>query len=207
MTPASARRGRARARRGGRLLAALAAALTCCSAALAGCSTGDDAVVSGSQFTFVAPGGQTRIEYPRAERQSLTVTGEDLMSPGKQLSTKDFAGKVVVLNVWGQWCPPCRAEAPELQQVHDPDGGVVVLGIDVRDPVRETAQDFMRDRKLTYPSLYDPSGRVMLQMKGLPRNVVPLTLVLDKRHRVANVFLEPVLAADLKPVLKRLTAE
>jgi len=175
--------------------------------ALAGCSTGDDAVVSGSQFTFVAPGGKTRIEYSPDERQQLTVTGEDLMKPGKQLSTKDFAGKVVVLNVWGQWCPPCRAEAPELQQIHDPDGGVVVLGIDVRDPVRETAQDFLRDRKLSYPSLYDPSGRVMLQLRGLPRNVVPLTLVLDEQHRVANVFLEPVLASDLKPILQRLTAE
>ncbi|MGH3433278.1 MAG: TlpA family protein disulfide reductase [Thermocrispum sp.] len=174
---------------------------------VAGCASGDDAVVSGTEFTFVAPGGQTRISYPPDERQKLVVTGQDLMNPGEQLSTRDFAGKIVILNVWGQWCPPCRAEAPELQKVHDPDGGVVVLGIDVRDPSRDAPQDFMRDRGLTYPSIYDPSGRTMLQLKGIPRNVVPLTLVLDEQHRVANVFLTDLLASDLRPVLRRLTAE
>lgn len=186
-----------------RLLAgALAAGLV-----LTGCSSGDDAVVSGTQFTFVAPGGKTRIEYPVDERQKFELTGEDLMKPGEQLSTKDFSGKIVVLNVWGQWCGPCRSEVPELQRVHDPDGGVVVLGIDVRDQSREAPQDFLRDRKITYPSIYDPPGRTMLQLKGMPRNVVPLTMILDKQHRVSNVILEPVLEEDLKPILRRLAAE
>lgn len=183
------------------------AALVLAALLVAGCTSGDDAVIAGSEFTFVAPGGQTRIEYPRDERQKLIVQGEDLMNPGKQLSTKDYAGKVVVLNLWGQWCGPCRSEVPELQEVHDPDGGVVVLGIDVRDPTREVPQDFLRDRKITYPSIYDPPGRTVLQMPGLPRNVVPLTIVLDKQHRAANVFLAPVLASDLEPILRRLTAE
>lgn len=176
---------------------------------LAGCSTGDDAVVSGGQFTLVAPDGKTRISYPVEERQRLELSGEDLMHEGKQLSTKDFAGKVVVLNIWGQWCGPCRSEAPELQKVYEQtrDEGVVVLGIDVREVSREAPQDFMRDRGLTYPSIYDPPGRSLLALKGYPRSAVPSTIVLDKQHRVANVFLEELLAEDLLPVVKRLAAE
>lgn len=193
-----------------RRVAALVAAVSVLFAGLlAGCSTGDDAVVSGGQFTFVSPGGQTRISYPQDERQHLELSGDDLMREGATLSTKDFAGKVVVLNIWGQWCGPCRSEAPELQQVYEQTkaDGVVVLGIDVRDYTREPPQDFMRDRGLTYPSIYDPPGRSLLALKGFPRNVVPATIVLDKKHRVANVFLEELLAEDLLPVVKRLAAE
>ncbi|WP_086837793.1 TlpA family protein disulfide reductase [Amycolatopsis kentuckyensis] len=184
-----------------RLLAGVVAVL-----ALAGCSTGKDAVVQGSSFSFVSPGGKVDITYDAAQRQTAPVlAGEDLMNEGKQLSLADFAGKVVVLNLWGQWCGPCRTEAPEMESLAKQ--GVQVVGIDVRDPAREVAQDFVRDRQLTYPSIYDPDGRVLLKLSGYPRNIIPSTIVLDKQHRVAAVFLRPVLAQDLMPVAQRLTAE
>lgn len=177
---------------------------------LAGCSTGDDAVVQGGEFLFVAPGGKTDITYDEADRQELApITGEDLFREGKQLSTADFAGKVVVINIWGQWCGPCRREAPAMQEVYDRTKaeGVQVLGVDVRDPSREVPQDFLRDRGLTYPSIYDPPGRSLLPLKGYPKNVVPSTIVLDREHRVAAVFLRELLATDLLPVVRRLAAE
>lgn len=176
---------------------------------VAGCSTGDDAVVQGSQFTLVAPDGKTDITYDKSDRQSLTLAGEDLMHPGKTVSTANFKGDVVVVNLWGQWCPPCRREAPELQKVYDKTrrSGVRVLGIDVRDPERDAPQDFIRDRGLTYPSIYDPPGRTLLQLKGYPRNTVPSTIVLDTKHRVAAVFLRSVNAGDLVPLVKRLASE
>ncbi|MGW5716464.1 TlpA family protein disulfide reductase [Amycolatopsis sp. NPDC003865] len=174
--------------------------------ALAGCSSGKDAVVQGSSFSFVSPGGKVDITYDLAQRQAAPVlAGEDLMNEGKQLSLADFPGKVVVLNLWGQWCGPCRTEVPEMEAVAKQ--GVQVVGIDVRDPAREVAQDFVRDRKLTYPSIYDPDGRVLLKLSGYPRNIIPSTIVLDKQHRVAAVFLRPVLAQDLLPVTQRLAAE
>ncbi|MGK3207724.1 redoxin domain-containing protein [Amycolatopsis sp. MEPSY49] len=174
--------------------------------ALAGCSSGKDAVVQGSSFSFVSPGGKVDITYDLAQRQTAPVlAGEDLMNEGKQLSLADFPGKVVVLNLWGQWCGPCRTEVPEMEAVAKQ--GVQVVGIDVRDPAREVAQDFVRDRKLTYPSIYDPDGRVLLKLSGYPRNIIPSTIVLDKQHRVAAVFLRPVLAQDLLPVTQRLAAE
>jgi thiol-disulfide isomerase/thioredoxin len=176
--------------------------------ALAGCSAGKDAVVQGSSFSFVSPGGKVDITYDVAQRQTAPVlAGDDLMNEGKQLSLADFPGKVVVLNLWGQWCGPCRTEAPEMESLAKQATGVQVLGIDVRDPARDVAQDFVRDRKLTYPSIYDPDGRVLLKLSGYPRNIIPSTIVLDKQHRVAAVFLRQVLAQDLLPVTQRLTAE
>jgi thiol-disulfide isomerase/thioredoxin len=188
-----------------RLAAALVLVLV-----LAGCSTGTDAVSQGSSFSFVAPGGKIDISYDVANRQAApTLSGEDLMSQGKRVSTADFPGKVVVINIWGQWCGPCRTEAPELEKVYEQAkvSGVQVLGIDVRDDDRQAPQDFVRNRALTYPSIYDPSGRSLLQLSGYPRNIVPSTIVLDKQHRVAAVFLRELLATDLLPTVQRLAAE
>ncbi len=189
-----------------RMLAVMAVLLL----AVTGCTTGKDAVVTGGSFNFVSPGGKVDITYDVADRQkSPTLSGDDLMNEGKQLSIADFPGKVVVLNLWGQWCGPCRVEAPEMQKVYDQTkaSGVEVVGIDLRDNDRQPPQDFMRDRKLTYPSIYDPSGRTLLQLSGYPRNIIPSTIVLDKQHRVAAVFLRDMLATDLLPVVERLAAE
>ena len=176
--------------------------------ALAGCSGGKDAVVQGSSFSFVSPGGKVDITYDLPQRQTAPVlAGEDLMNEGKQLSLADFPGKVVVLNLWGQWCGPCRTEVPELERLSKQAPEAQVVGIDVRDPAREVAQDFVRDRRLTYPSIYDPDGRVLLKLSGYPRNIIPSTIILDKQHRVAAVFLRQVLAQDLLPVVQRLNTE
>lgn len=177
---------------------------------LAGCSTGTDAVEEGTEFQFVSPGGQVELTYDGDDRQEIPpMSGEDLMSEGTRIEVADFEGDVVVLNLWGAWCPPCRVEAPELQKIYEEkkSAGVVVLGIDVRDYNRTAPQDFVRDTGLTYPSIWDPPGRSLLGLKGYPRSVVPSTIILDKQHRVAAVFLRDVLAEDLVPVIDRLLAE
>lgn len=177
---------------------------------VAGCSTGSDAVANGTEFNFVSPGGKTDITYDGADRQKIgDLKGESLMAEGTELKLSDYEGKVVVLNIWGAWCPPCRVEAPQLQKVWESyeDKGAQVLGIDVRDDDRSFPEDFMRDTGLTYPSLYDPSMRSLLALQGYPRAAVPSTIVLDKQHRVAAIFLRDLLAEDLTPLLDRLLAE
>lgn len=177
---------------------------------VAGCSSGKDAVATGTEFNFVSPGGQTDITYDGDDRQPIPeMTGESLMAEGEQLKLSSYKGDVVVLNIWGAWCPPCRVEAPQLQEVWEQyeDKGVQLLGIDVRDDQRSAPADFMRDTGLTYPSIYDPPGRSLLALKGYPRAAVPSTIVLDKEHRVAAVFLRDLLAEDLTPLLDRLLAE
>ena len=177
---------------------------------VAGCSTGTDAVATGSEFNFVSPGGQTDITYDGDERQRIPeMQGDSLMEEGTRIKLSSFEGKVVVLNIWGAWCPPCRVEAPQLQKIWEDyeDKGVQVLGIDFRDYDRDQPADFMRDTGLTYPSIYDPSGRSLLPLKGYPRATVPSTIVLDKHHRVAAVFLRDLLAEDLTPLIDKLLAE
>lgn len=179
---------------------------------LAGCATGDDAVAQGGTFEFVAPGGKTDITYdpPQDRGRPGPLSGPDLMDTSRTISLGDFAGRVVVINVWGQWCAPCRSEMPQLQQVYDAtrDDGVAFLGIDVRDNDIDAPRDFITDRKITFPSIYDPAMRTMIAFGGrYPATVIPSTIVLDREHRVAAVFLRELLAEDLLPVVRRLAAE
>jgi thiol-disulfide isomerase/thioredoxin len=181
-------------------------------APVAGCSTGTDAVAQGGTFEFVAPGGKTDSYYdpPESRGRPGELAGPSLTDPAKTVSLNDFSGQVVVVNIWGQWCGPCRAEITELQKVYDATrrDGVAFLGIDVRDNNRDAARDFVVDRKVTYPSIYDPAMRTMIAFGGkFPTTVIPSTLVLDRQHRVAAVFLRELLAGDLMPVVQRLAAD
>ena len=179
---------------------------------LTGCATGRDAVAQGGTFEFVAPGGKTDIFYDPPDRRGRPgpLAGPDLMDTGKTVSLADFAGDVVVINVWGQWCGPCRTEITQLQQVSDAtrDKGVAFLGINVRDNNIDASRDFVVDRGVTFPSIYDPSMRTMIAFGGrYPATVIPSTVVLDREHRVAAVFLRELLAGDLQPVVERLASE
>lgn len=191
----------------------LCVALLVCAATLmvAGCSTGSDAVAQGGTFDFVSPGGKTELFYdPPSSRGTIgNLSGPDLLT-GATLSVNQFGGQVVVVNLWGQWCGPCRAEAAGLEQVYTAtkDAGVSFLGINVKDPQQDKPQDFVRDNKISYPSIYDPSLRSLVALGSkYPTSVIPSTLVLDRQHRVAAVFLQALTPGDLQPVLTRLAAE
>jgi thiol-disulfide isomerase/thioredoxin len=175
-----------------------------------GCAVGKNAVDQDSSYVFVAPGGKTQLFYdpPATRGKPPKITGDSLTTPGTEIGPFDYPGQVVVVNIWGSWCAPCRAEAPELEQVYrqTETSGVRFLGIDVRD-TQSAAQDFVYDYGITYPSIFDPPARSLLVLQGYPRNVVPSTLVLDREHRVAAVFLQAMTAAQLLPVVQRIAAE
>lgn len=187
------------------LTAALVALLTLVS----GCATGKDAVSENGQFTFVSPGGKTRLFYAPKERGRVSgLRGESLLRPGHKIGLSDFRGQVVVLNIWGSWCGPCRAEADDLQAVQDQlgDRGVQVLGINVRDD-RSSARDFVRNHGITFPSIFDPSGRSLLALDGFPRSTVPATIILDRQHRVAAIFLTEITKEGLLPEVGHIASE
>ncbi|NHD16494.1 MULTISPECIES: TlpA disulfide reductase family protein [unclassified Actinopolyspora] len=177
---------------------------------LSGCAGGDGSAVSeNGEFTFVSPGGRTRLFYPPDERGRVTgLKGDSLENSDRRIRLSDFEGEVVVLNIWGSWCPPCRAEAEDLQAVQDTlgDQGVQLLGIDVRDN-RNAAQDFVNNFGVTYPSIFDPSGRAMLALDGFPRSTTPATVVLDREHRVAAIYLTAITKEELLPKVRDIANE
>jgi thiol-disulfide isomerase/thioredoxin len=147
---------------------------------LAGCgstATGDKGYISGEGVIT---------ELPAAQRQAPgTVAGESL--DGKHLSLAAERGKVVVVNVWGSWCGPCVAEAPDLQKawgsISKAGKPVQFMGIDFREaPERGAA--FAKAKNITYPSLTDESGVLILGLQG-KAPTVPTTLVLDRTGRIA----------------------
>jgi thiol-disulfide isomerase/thioredoxin len=158
-----------------------------CALAVAGCS--NDVGSSGNQGYVAGKGIITSVKAAD-RKQPGEVSGRTL--DGEQVSLADFRGKVVVVNVWGSWCGPCRAEAPMLAQAsRDLAGkGVVFLGIDSRDPSKDAAKAFVRRFDIPYASLYDQQGTTLLAFRGtLTPNSVPSTVVVDPQGRVAGSVL------------------
>lgn len=146
---------------------------------IAACSSGgsgESGFVSGDTGLTVVPVAE------RKDAPVVTGTGLD----GEDLTT-DHPGKVVVINVWGSWCAPCRKEAPDLQAAHDQtEDTAVFIGIDTRDPDPAPARAFVRNFGITYPSIHDPQGQTLLEFAGhLPPSGIPSTLVIDSEGRIA----------------------
>lgn len=202
-----------------RTIAATIGAVMLGSTALVACSAedtaGTDAVAVGGTFQFHSPGGQMDIFYDEDERQPLDqISGDSLMDENTEINLADYENQVVVLNAWGQWCAPCRSESDDLQEIHerlqaagDTTPGGTVLGINVRDYSREIAQDFKVDNGLTFPSIYDPPFMTAAKLGGVPASVIPTTIVLDKQHRPAAVFLREITADEVLDVALPLVEE
>jgi len=130
---------------------------------------------------------------------------------GKQLDVADYKGKVVVLNIWGSWCAPCRAEAKNLEKVYKDtkDQGVQYIGINTRDSDLSLAQAFEKQYGITYPSLYDPTGRLMLRFKKgtLNPQLIPSTLIIDRDGKIAARTLQALSEENMLKMLKPVLAE
>ena len=146
--------------------------------------------------------------YDVAERAPMPeLSGRDL--DGARLATSDFTGQVLVLNVWGSWCSPCREEAPALAQLARATAAEPVrfIGLDTRDNVG-SAQAFVRGFEIPYPSFDDRDGEVLRELTGIvPVNAVPSTVFVDSRGQVAARVIGPVDAATLEGIIDDLLAE
>ncbi len=141
----------------------------------------------------------------RGERARAPTFELEKLGGGGSGSLEDYRGKVVVLNFWGSWCPPCRAESPLLQRWHERisrTGGGTLLGIDALD-VTSDALDFVREYGLTYPMLKD-SDEQSYPDYGVAS--FPETFVIDREGRVAAIKRGPVddefMREEVLPVLE-----
>ncbi len=171
-----------------------------------GCTSGQ--LAPEGDFVFVSPGGKSEFAYPPAERKMLgEIAGPDL-SGSKQLSTQSYRGQVVVLNFWGSWCAPCRAESGDLQaaSVALAGKGVQFLGLDIKDQPGNGAA-FNASRDISYPSIYDPTGQTMVSVRGFPSASIPSTIVLDRAGRVAHIWLSRITRDPVVETVSAIAAE
>lgn len=140
--------------------------------------TGDDNGYVGSdhQLTSIAP--KKRKPAPKVAGPSLSGSGT--------INIRKHTGKVLVVNVWGSWCAPCRKEAPDLRAASKKTAGKArFIGIDSRDSGKAAPRAFVRAFKINYPSIYDPDGSQVVKFSKVPPSAIPSTLVIDRRGRVA----------------------
>ncbi|HVN21314.1 MAG TPA: TlpA disulfide reductase family protein [Dongiaceae bacterium] len=113
-----------------------------------------------------------KLEADDAKREKADFTLSNLQ--GKQWHLADLRGKVVLVNFWATWCPPCRKEMPDLQALYDKykDKGLVVLAISDEDSAK--VSPFIAERKISYPVLLDPGRKVAeaFVVEGIPKSFV-----------------------------------
>jgi peroxiredoxin len=179
-----------------RVAAATAALLT--GASLAACSDGN-----WEDNCSTTPQGV--IECSPGKRPAAPKVSGELLAGGRYDLSQD-RGQVVVVNFWGSWCAPCRAEADDLEATYRAtrDRGVRFLGINIQDS-RDKAIAFEEGR-VTYPSLFDPASRVALDFE-VPPNTIPATIVLDRDGRIAAVIRKGVRQEGLEPIVTRIAGE
>jgi thiol-disulfide isomerase/thioredoxin len=158
----------------------------------------------GSNKGYIAGDGSVT-EIPEAERgDSISFAGAT--ESGEKISSEDFTGEVLVVNFWYAACAPCRAEAPDLQELSaEYDGkGAQFIGVNVYDQA-DTALSFNETYGITYPSILDvQDGAVKLAFTGtVPPKAVPTTIVLDKEGRVSARILGQLKEASILGTLSR----
>ncbi|MFE4636318.1 TlpA family protein disulfide reductase [Streptomyces sp. NPDC056773] len=190
--------------------AGLAVALAGCLYAAAGAaSPGGEPSGPGSVAAGPRPAAAAEVVDPALRPQAPELAGADL--DGKPVGLAEFRGQVLVLNVWGSWCGPCRAEADDLARLSGQtrEQGVRFLGINTRDRDRAAARSFVRAHGLEFPSLHDPTGELLLRFPPALLNpqTIPSTLVIDRRGRIAVSIGGAVTDEELRPLLTRVAQE
>jgi thiol-disulfide isomerase/thioredoxin len=167
-----------------RRLPVLAAGTLALLAALTGCTTSSGDGVAGQNYQ--AGDGSITILAPDQRKAPGELRGATV--DGQQVDLASYHGQVVVLNVWGSWCPPCQKEAPALQAASQAlaPKGVKFLGINIReDGNRARAAAFERTYGITYPSLFDSTGYLLALRGVVAASAVPSTVVVDAQGRIA----------------------
>ncbi len=154
--------------------------------------TGSNGYVSGDgTITLIAP----------ADRKTAPTLQGDRLGGGT-LDTADYAGKTLVLNVWGAWCGECRGEAKDLVEASRQLPDTAFVGIDTRD--RESlALAYVRRFEVPYPSLVDQDSKLLLKFYGVvAANAIPSTLVIDRDGKLAAVITGPTTTSTLVGVVE-----
>jgi thiol-disulfide isomerase/thioredoxin len=183
---------------------ALAASL-----ALAACDSGPigQSTAASNGQSFVSGNAGTTVYGAGSGPMVPKVTGT--MLTGQKFALTQDRGHVVVLNFWGSWCTPCRAEAPTLASLaqHFTSSGVRFLGVDIRDSPTN-AEAFLSSFRIHYPSLNDPGDEIALDFQDtVPPAAIPTTLVIGRNGRIAARVIGEVSYPGLRGLIGKAVAE
>ena len=167
-----------------RRLSLVAVALALVAAAATACTE-----ANGTNGKNYVTGDGRVIQIVQGERgDPVDVSGTTL--DGEEFDLADLRGQVVVVNVWGSWCPECRSEAPLLvDAAGELPGDATMVGIAVREASKDNPLAFERSFEVPYPSVFDPGSEQLLSFPPPynPRDI-PSTMVLDREGRVAALI-------------------
>lgn len=153
-----------------------------------------------------ARAGITRLE-PDDRKKAPDISGDDLN--GTPISLASFSGKVVVINIWGSWCPPCREEQPVLSALATElkPQGVEFIGIAIREGAA-TSRAYTEANNVPYPSISDSGGKLLVGFtSSLPAVAVPTTYVIDREGRVATRLLDVATKSTLGALITEIVEE
>lgn len=124
----------------------------------------------------------------------------------KTVNLSDFKGKVVFINFFATYCPPCRAEIPDFIKLQDKyrDKGLVILGISADEDWRHVLPDFIKRKGMNYPVLIATS-KVLKDYGNV--YALPTSFLLDKNHNIVKKFTGMVSESDLEPLIVQLLAQ
>ncbi len=127
---------------------------------------------------------------------------------GETVRLSDLQGQAVILNFWASWCPPCRAEMPAFQAIHQAyqDSGLTILGINAADQdAPSQAHDFIAEMDLTFPILFDSSGTAQ-ELYAV--SALPSTFFIDRAGIIQAVVIGgPIAQATLDIQAREILAE
>jgi len=132
-------------------------------------------------------------------RPEFGVVGLD----GTSITSKTLRGKVVLVNFWATWCPPCRIEMPLLEAMYQrhQEKGLVVLGLAVDDAPTEIVEEFLRAREISYPIAHvEPA----IARRFGDVSAYPTSFLLDRSGQIRHVVVGPIGPLSLEPAVRRL---
>lgn len=105
---------------------------------------------------------------------------------GKPHTLSDYKGKLIFLNFWASWCPPCRAEMPSIQKLYEDSDKdkFVILAVDVRENEKKV-KDFVKRKGYTFPILFDGDGKVARKYRV---RAFPTTYIIDQKGKVLSML-------------------
>jgi thiol-disulfide isomerase/thioredoxin len=163
---------------------------------------------SGSSATTEVDGSKNAVLYSAGHRPVAPDFTATTLT-GSRLNFASYRGKVVVVNFWGSWCVPCRAEAPILGDLASEyqHAGVSFLGVDVRDTTA-SAEAFVHSFGVSYPSVNDASSAVTLDFSSVvPIAGTPTTLVIDRTGHIAGAIFGSVTYHELGTIVSSVTGK